>query len=101
MSANETLPSAGPASTALSEGGPGNCARCEGEQGTFAQRRLRLLERSAETAVTMLEKIAADTVAGEADAQDDGGLKYARVSKALRMTPVLHAKFEEEDRKST
>jgi hypothetical protein len=100
MSTNETLPSASPAATALSEGGPGHCARCEGEQGSFAQRRLRLLERSAETAVTMLEKIAADTVAGDADAQDDGGLKYSRVSKALRMTLVLHAKFEEDSLKS-
>ena len=100
MSVNETLPSASPAPTALSEGGPGNCARCASEQGAFAQRRLHLLERAAESAVTMLEKIAADTVAGEADPQDDGGLKYARVSKALRMTLVLHAKFEEDSLKS-
>jgi hypothetical protein len=100
MSVNETLSSAGPAPTALSEGGPGSCARCEGEQGSFAQRRLLLLERAAESAVTMLEKIAADTVAGEADPQDEGGLKYSRVSKALRMTLVLHARFEEDNLKS-
>jgi hypothetical protein len=100
MSANETLSSASPASTALSEGGPGSCARCEGEQGSFAQRRLYLLELAAESAVTMLQKIAADTVAGEPDPQDDGGLKYSRVSKALRMTLVLHAKFEDDNLKS-
>jgi hypothetical protein len=62
--------------------------------------RLRLLELAAESAVAMLQKIAADTVAGDADAQDDGGLKYARVSKALRMALVLHAKFEEDSHKS-
>ena len=100
MSANETVASASPASTALSEGGPGHCARCEGEQGQFSQMRLRLLELAAESAVAMLQKIAADTVAGEPDPQDDGGLKYSRVSKALRMTLVLHAKFEEDSLKS-
>jgi hypothetical protein len=100
MSVNETLSSARPAPTALSEGGPGHCVRRASEQGQFSQLRLRLLERAAETAVTMLEKIAADTVAGEADPQDDGGLKYSRVSKALRMTLVLHAKFEEDSLKS-
>jgi hypothetical protein len=100
VSVNETLASAGLAPTALIEGGPGNCVRCASEQGQFSQWRLRLLELAAESAVTMLQKIAADTVAGEADAPDDGGLKYARVSKALRLTLALHAKFEEDSLKS-
>jgi hypothetical protein len=62
--------------------------------------RLRMLELAAESALAMLQKIAADTVAGDADPQDDGGMKYARVSKALRLTLALHARFEEDSLKS-
>src|SRR6267142_573855 len=101
MSMNDTsLPSASPAPTALSEDGPGSCARCESEQGQFSQWRLRLLERAAESAVTVLEKITADVVAGEVTTEGDLGPAYASISKALRQALALHAKFEDDSYKT-
>jgi hypothetical protein len=100
MSVNETVSSAGPASTAPIGDGPGNCARCASERDQFSQWRLRLLERAAETAVTVLEKISEDVAAGRTTPDGDLGLTYSRVSKALRLTLALHAKFEEDSLKS-
>jgi hypothetical protein len=61
--------------------------------------RMRMLERSAETALIMLEKISEDVVAGEVAPEEGVGLTYSRVSKALRLTLALHAKFEEDSLK--
>jgi len=72
----------------------------ESEQRDFSQWRLRLLERAAETAVTVLEKITADVAASEETPGNDLGQTYANVSKALRLALILHAKFEEDSHKS-
>jgi hypothetical protein len=98
---NDTpLPSASPAPTALSEDGPGNCARCESEAGQFSQWRLRLLERAAESAITVLEKITADVVASDVPPEVDLGPTYASISKALRQALALHARFEADSYKT-
>ena len=101
MTVNDApLPSASSAPTALSEDGPGSCVRCESEQGQFSQWRLRLLERAAESAVTVLEKITADVVAGEVTTEGDLGQTYASISKALRQALALHARFEDDSYKT-
>ena len=101
MSMNDTaLPSASPAPTALIEDGPGSCVRCESEAGQFSRWRLRLLERAAESAVTVLEKITADVVAGEVTVEGDLGPTYASISKALRQALALHARFEDDSYKT-
>jgi hypothetical protein len=110
MSLNDTpLPSASPAATVPAGDGPGNCALCEGEPGRLSQWRLRLLERAAESAVTVLEKITADVMAGkstgqfqlgEATHEGDLGLIYSRIAKALRQALALHAKFEDDSYKT-
>src|SRR5882762_11702311 len=101
MSMNDApSPSASPAPTALGEDGPGNCARCESEQGQFSQWRLRLLERAAESAITVLEKITADVVAGEVTVEGDLGPAYGSIAKALRQALALHARFEADSYKT-
>src|ERR1700761_3949355 len=101
MSVNHTpSPSADPAPTAPSGDGQGHCARCESEAGEVAQWRMRLLELAAESALTMLRKIADDTVAERTEPQADAGLAYSRISKALRQALMLHAKFEEDSCKT-
>jgi hypothetical protein len=101
MSMNDTaLVSASPAPTALSEDGPGSCARCESEAGQFSQWRLRFLERAAESAITVLEKITADVVASEVTVEGDLGPAYAGISKALRQALALHARFEADSYKT-
>ena len=94
------LASASPTPTALDEGGPGSCARCEGEAGQFSQWRLRFLERAAESAITVLEKITADVVAGSVTTEGDLGPTYTGIAKALRQALALHAKFEADSYKT-
>jgi hypothetical protein len=94
------LSSASPATACPSEGGPGSCVRCESEAGQFSQWRLRFLERAAESAITMLEKITADVVAGEVTVEGDLGPTYTGISKALRQTLALHARFEADSYKT-
>ena len=91
---------ASPAPTALDEGGAGSCARCEGEAGQFSQWRLRFLERAAQSAITVLEKITADVVAGEVTVEGDLGPAYTGISKALRQALALHARFEADSYKT-
>jgi hypothetical protein len=101
MSMNDTpLSSASPAPTALIEGEPGSCARCESEAGQFSQWRMRLMERAAESAITMLEKITADVVAGEVTVEGDLGPAYASIAKTLRQALALHARFEADSYKT-
>jgi hypothetical protein len=101
MSMNGTqLPSASPANNVPAGDTPGNCARCESEAGQFSQWRLRLLERAAESAITVLEKITADVVAGEVTTEGDLGPIYASISKALRQALALHARFEDDSYKT-
>jgi hypothetical protein len=101
MSLNDTpLSSAGPISAAPIEGGLGSCARCESEAGQFSQWRMRFLERAAESAITMLEKITADVVAGEVTTEGDLGPAYASIAKTLRQALALHARFEADSYKT-
>jgi hypothetical protein len=94
------LSSASPAPSALTEGEPESCARCESEAGQFSQWRLRLLERAAESAITVLEKITADVVASDVPPEVDLGPTYASISKALRQALALHARFEADSYKT-
>src|SRR5580698_8385754 len=109
MSFDAPLPSASPASTVPSGDGPGHCARCESEPGRFGQWQMRMMERAAESAIAVLEKITADVVAGkttievqvgEATHEGDLGLIYSRISQALRRAVMLHAKFEADSYKT-
>jgi hypothetical protein len=101
MTMNDTpLASASPALNVPAGDAPGSCARCESEQGQFSQWRLRLLERAAESAVTVLEKITADVVANEVPTEGDLGPTYASISKALRQALALHARFEDDSYKT-
>jgi hypothetical protein len=98
---NDTpLPSASPALNVSAGDGPGSCARCESEAGQFSQWRLRLLERAAESAITVLEKITADVVASDVPPEVDLGPTYASISKALRQALALHARFEADSYKT-
>jgi hypothetical protein len=89
-----------PCDTPLLSASPIPTTLDETEAGQFSQWRLRLLERAAESAVTVLEKITADVAASEVTPGNDLGLTYANVSKALRLALILHAKFEEDSHKS-
>ena len=103
------FPSASPAPNVLAGDGPESCARCEDEQNRLSRWRLRLLERAAESAITVLEKITVDVVAGETAGrfqlgetthEGDLGLIYSRIAKALRQALALHAKFEDDSYKT-
>ena len=94
------LNSASPAPTALDEGGTGSCARCDSEAGQFGDWRLRFLERAAESAITVLEKITADVVAGEVTVEGELGPAYTGIAKALRQALALHARFEADSYKT-
>jgi len=70
---------------------------------------MRMMERAAESAIAVLEKITADVVAGkttievqvgEATHEGDLGLIYSRISQALRRAVMLHAKFEADSYKT-
>jgi hypothetical protein len=101
MSLNDTpLSSASPALDVPAGDAPGNCARCESEAGQFSQWRMRLMERAAESAITVLEKITADVVADATPADRDLGPTYASIAKALRQALALHARFEADSYKT-
>jgi hypothetical protein len=101
MSTNDTTsPSASTAPDILTGDGLESCAIGESDRDRFSQWRLRLLERAAESAVTVLEKITADVAASEVTPGSDLGQTYANISKALRLALILHAKFEEDSHKT-
>src|SRR5882724_694431 len=101
MSIKDTpLTSPSPAPNLPAGDGPGSCARCEGEAGSLSQWRLRFLERAAESAITVLEKITSDVVTERTDPQADGGMAYSRIAKALRLALAQHARCEEDSYKT-
>jgi hypothetical protein len=59
-----------------------------------------MMEEAAESALAVLKKMTADTVADRVDPQADAGLTYSRFSKALRQALMLHARFEEDSYKT-
>jgi hypothetical protein len=100
ISMNETISSGQPGPNRPQQGWTGKLRPLRKRAGAVQPVALRLLERAAETAVTVLEKISEDVAAGRTMPDGDLGLTYSRVSKALRLTLALHAKFEEDSLKS-
>ena len=60
--------------------------------------RMRLLEIAAERGIELLDQVR--DRAREGKEEENLGLTYARITKALRQTLMLHAKFEEDADKS-
>src|SRR5271163_4755148 len=103
MSLNDTqLPSAGPALNDPAQDRPGSCVRCEGEAAKLHGWRMRMLETTAEKGVDLLEEIRQRALAPADDTkpEPDLGLAYSRISRAIRQTVALHAKFEDEANKT-
>src|ERR1700755_1646706 len=60
--------------------------------------RMRMLETAAERGLELLDEVR--DRARERAVEDDLGLTYSRIAKAIRQTVMLHAKFEEDANKS-
>src|SRR5579859_776515 len=104
MSMNDSpSPSASPIPTVLAGDGPGSCVRCEGEAARLHSWRMNFLEMTAEKGLDLLEEIRRRALAPVDDTkpEPDLGLAYSRISRAIRQTVALHAKFEEDAGKST
>src|SRR6185503_4548853 len=56
--------------------------------------RMRMLEFAAERGVELLDVVCDQ--AREGTCEDDLGLSYSRIARAIRQSVILHAKLEEE-----
>ena len=60
--------------------------------------RMRMLESTAERGIDILDEVR--DMARARETEDDLGLAYSRISKSIRQTVMLHAKFEEDANKT-
>ena len=58
--------------------------------------RMAALERLTDRGLTLLDDVQRTATAFDAPAENDLGLTYSRISKAVRQTLMLHARFEED-----
>lgn len=70
-----------------------NTADLQDRQANHAWR-MRMLETAAERGLELLDEVR-DRARERVD-EDDLGLTYSRISKAIRQSVMLHAKFEED-----
>jgi len=67
-------------------------------QDRHARHAWRMLEFAAERGVELLDVVCDQ--ASEGTCEDDLGLSYSRIARAIRQSVILHAKLEEECHKS-
>ena len=70
-----------------------SAADLQGRQASHAWR-MRMLETAAERGLDLLDEVRG--MARERSCEDDLGLTYSRIAKAIRQSVMLHAKFEED-----
>lgn len=84
---------------ALNSASPPRSDPAQDRRAQLHEWRMRALELSAERGQQLLDDVR-DQVR-ERSFEGDPGLAYSRISRAIRQTVMLHAKFEEEANKST
>ena len=58
--------------------------------------RMAALERLTERGLTLLDEVQRTAVATDGTAENNLGLSYSRIAKAVRLSLMLHARFEDE-----